>query len=193
MASYLKKYYDVLGLQQGASQTAIKKAYFKLAKQYHPDINPSKDAQQKFVEVNKAYEILSNPDLIKKALYRAYSTQRKKKAQQKQKRKQAADIHKRTQRRASMSSRQFRQKTPKEILIRDLKRMLDYFLVLSFFFMLTVALGTYVIVKEKGPVSGVSFFVYGLLFTLAVAAVTFFIPITLIIIRYFQTRSKSDS
>ena len=54
-------FYEVLGLQKGASAEEIKKAYRKLALQWHPDRNKSADAEDKFKEINEAYEILSNP------------------------------------------------------------------------------------------------------------------------------------
>lgn len=63
-----RDYYEVLGLQKGASEEEIKKAYRQLAKKYHPDLHPGdKQAEAKFKEVNEAYEILSNPD--KRAKY----------------------------------------------------------------------------------------------------------------------------
>lgn len=57
-----RDYYEVLGLSKGASEDEIKKAFRKLAKQYHPDINKAADAEEKFKEVNEAYEVLSNPE-----------------------------------------------------------------------------------------------------------------------------------
>ena len=60
--------YEVLGIDKGASDDDIKKAYRKLAKKYHPDLNPGdKEAEQKMKEVNAAYEILSDKE--KKARY----------------------------------------------------------------------------------------------------------------------------
>ncbi|CAL8073026.1 unnamed protein product [Calicophoron daubneyi] len=53
-------YYDVLGVSRSASQAEIRNAYRRLARQWHPDKNPSKEASQKFIELNQAYEVLSN-------------------------------------------------------------------------------------------------------------------------------------
>ena len=63
-----RDYYEVLGVPRTASEDEIKKAYRKLAKKYHPDLNPGdKQAEERFKEVNEAYEILSDKD--KKARY----------------------------------------------------------------------------------------------------------------------------
>lgn len=63
-----RDYYEVIGVSKTASEDEIKKAYRKLAKQYHPDLNPNdKEAEAKFKEVNEAYEVLSDPE--KKAKY----------------------------------------------------------------------------------------------------------------------------
>ena len=63
-----RDYYEVLGLQKGASEDEIKKAFRQLAKKYHPDLNPGdKEAETKFKEVNEANEVLSDPE--KKARY----------------------------------------------------------------------------------------------------------------------------
>ena len=63
-----KDYYEVMGVPKNATDAEIKKAYRKLAKQYHPDLHPGdKEAEQKFKEVNEAYEVLSNKD--KRARY----------------------------------------------------------------------------------------------------------------------------
>lgn len=66
-----RDYYEVLGVQKGASDAEIKKAYRKLAKKYHPDANPdNKEAEAKFKEAGEAYEVLS--DSQKRAAYDRY-------------------------------------------------------------------------------------------------------------------------
>lgn len=56
-----RDYYEVLGLSKGASEQEIKQAHRKLAKQYHPDINKEPGAEEKFKEIQEAYEVLSDP------------------------------------------------------------------------------------------------------------------------------------
>ena len=66
-----RDYYEVLGIQKGADASTIKKAYRKMAKKYHPDANPGdKEAEEKFKEVNEAYEVLSDDQ--KRAAYDQY-------------------------------------------------------------------------------------------------------------------------
>jgi len=62
-----KSLYETLGVSENASASEIKKAYRKLAKQYHPDMNKEASAEEKFKEINAAYEVLGNEE--KKAQY----------------------------------------------------------------------------------------------------------------------------
>lgn len=68
-----KDYYEVLGLEKGASDDDIKKAFRKQAIKYHPDKNAgNKEAEEKFKEINEAYQVLSDPE--KKAQYDQFGT-----------------------------------------------------------------------------------------------------------------------
>ncbi len=62
-----KDYYKILGVERDASESKIKSAYRKLARQYHPDVNKSPDAVNKFKDINEAYEVLSDKE--KKSRY----------------------------------------------------------------------------------------------------------------------------
>ncbi|MCI9659297.1 MAG: molecular chaperone DnaJ [Lachnospiraceae bacterium] len=67
MAETKRDYYEVLGIDKNADDSAIKSAYRKLAKKYHPDMNPGdKEAEQKFKEASEAYAILSDADKRRK-------------------------------------------------------------------------------------------------------------------------------
>src|SRR3989344_1557467 len=62
-----KDYYEILGVSKNASKEEIKKAYKNLAKQYHPDLNKSKEAEEKFKKISEAYAVLNDDE--KKAQY----------------------------------------------------------------------------------------------------------------------------
>lgn len=65
-----RDYYEVLGVPRDADENAIKSAYRKLARQYHPDVNKATDAGERFKEINEAYEVLSDPE--KRGVYDRY-------------------------------------------------------------------------------------------------------------------------
>ena len=67
MAVEYKDYYDLLGIDRKASQKDIQKAFRKLAQKWHPDVNKSPNASEKFKEINEAYEVLKDPE--KRRLY----------------------------------------------------------------------------------------------------------------------------
>ena len=60
-------YYKILGIDKSASDSDIKSAFRKMARKYHPDLNPNdKDAKKKFQDINEANEVLGDPDKRKK-------------------------------------------------------------------------------------------------------------------------------
>lgn len=65
-----RDYYEVLGVERNADDTTMKKAFRKLAQKYHPDVNPSPEAEAQFKEINEAYQVLSDPQ--KRAVYDRY-------------------------------------------------------------------------------------------------------------------------
>src|SRR5436309_10217077 len=65
-----RDYYDILGVSRNANDDEIKKAFRRLAKQYHPDANKEQGAEASFIEINEAYEVLSDPQ--KRAAYDRY-------------------------------------------------------------------------------------------------------------------------
>src|SRR2546425_10135332 len=61
-----KDYYKTLGVPKNATTDDVKKAYRKLARQYHPDVNKKPDAEKKFKEINEANEVLGDPEKRKR-------------------------------------------------------------------------------------------------------------------------------
>jgi molecular chaperone DnaJ len=70
MANNKRDYYEILGISRNASDEELKKAFRRLAKQYHPDANKEQGAEARFIEINEAYEVLSDPQ--KRAAYDRY-------------------------------------------------------------------------------------------------------------------------
>jgi curved DNA-binding protein len=62
MAVTFRDYYEVLGVPRTAAQEEIRRSYRKLARKFHPDVNKAKDAEDKFKEINEAYEVLKDPE-----------------------------------------------------------------------------------------------------------------------------------
>ena len=77
----MTSYHKILGIQPGASKGQIKNAYRKLAKEYHPDINKSENAHDKFLEISEAYEVLYDGKIAKQKARNA--TQRTQSAKEK--------------------------------------------------------------------------------------------------------------
>jgi hypothetical protein len=75
------RFYDILGLPFGASEQLIKKRYKELAKKYHPDRNPSPDANKRFIEINEAYIYLLSKDKIPA---KSFEEQQREKAEEEQ-------------------------------------------------------------------------------------------------------------
>lgn len=67
MAVKFQDYYETLGVGRNASEAEIKRAYRKLARKYHPDVNKDKEAEEKFKQINEAHEVLKDPE--KRKLY----------------------------------------------------------------------------------------------------------------------------
>src|SRR5207249_11954174 len=61
MLATVRDYYKILGVGQDADKKAIKAAYRRLARRFHPDVAPGRDTAKRFIEIQEAYEALSNP------------------------------------------------------------------------------------------------------------------------------------
>jgi curved DNA-binding protein len=66
MAVKFQDYYETLGVSRDASKEEIQKAFRKLARRYHPDVSSSKEGEEKFKQINEAYEVLRDPEKRKR-------------------------------------------------------------------------------------------------------------------------------
>lgn len=119
--------YRILNLNYGASKDEVKNAYRQLAKKYHPDINPTNEARSKFIEINKAYEFLSN-------LPRDYFIQEKERRREEYLRSKKnyhdEEFHRRARERARAKHEQMKQKQEdfKKSGVYDILLFLQYVL-----------------------------------------------------------------
>ena len=120
----MKKYYDILKLPVDATPSAIKKAYYKLAKKYHPDVCSEEGARQKFIEINEAYEILTNPQLQKKLKRNSYQKQQTNPTWQQKKR-----ANNNARRNANMKAEEFKRYKMKAFK-KDKERLLKMIIAL---------------------------------------------------------------
>ncbi len=137
MIHKLAQYYELLGLTPKASQKEIKRAYFKLAKQFHPDVNPSEEAKKKFIAINEAYEFLSDPQRVRNLLYRYAS----KKQQQKRTAKRNQTVKKKTKRKATVTEPEFERIVTRETLIKDIIRLSKVFAGIAILLSIMLLLG----------------------------------------------------
>ncbi|MCB9195387.1 MAG: DnaJ domain-containing protein [Flavobacteriales bacterium] len=126
----MHKYYSILGLQYGASLSEIKKAYYKLSKQYHPDLNNSPEAILKFREVNEAYEILCK---LKSLLSTPYTAKKVTKQWVKDQKNKAAKNAQAT-RTNSHSKKKVSKEISKRMFRKDIRKMVRAYVVILMFF-----------------------------------------------------------
>ncbi|MCE3228504.1 MAG: chaperone protein DnaJ [Bacteroidetes bacterium] len=134
----LKEYFQILGLPETADIGQIKKAYRDKAKKYHPDFNKEPGAQQKFIEVTQAYDILldyKSGKFVKKAFAKTSYTQSTSKEEIKRRKKEAA--MKRAQEFAEMRFREF-SKTDYYKVGNAMEVLMNHFLFLLGIFLYTV-------------------------------------------------------
>ncbi|HOT15168.1 MAG TPA: DnaJ domain-containing protein [Bacteroidales bacterium] len=103
----MNKYFKILQLSENASEEDIRKAYRKLAKEYHPDVNKSKDAHEKFIEISEAYEILLSQRNKRLAKEQPYETAASKAAEEAEYERFREEIRERASRQAQMRYEEF--------------------------------------------------------------------------------------
>ncbi|MCB9195994.1 MAG: DnaJ domain-containing protein [Flavobacteriales bacterium] len=187
MNSALEKYYRVLGLTTSATQKDIKIAYYELAKQYHPDINNSPEAESKFKEINRAYEFLSNPQKIRELLFR-YTTTTKQKQHRKKSRE--AKISKNTNKMASANIKEFERLVSLKTLNHDIyyiSRLVIVFTIFVSIVFIISFLSNLLDTNSKIPNS--NYYFYFDIFILSMSTIESF----LIVSAYLDFRSMKNS
>jgi curved DNA-binding protein CbpA len=179
MIHKLASYYEVLGLTPKSTQKEIKRAYFQLAKQYHPDVNPSPDAAKKFAEINEAYEFLSDPQKIRNILF-YYATQKQK---QKRQEKRNQNIKRRTQQKSKVSKPQFEEMVSSETIKKDMIRVVKKAVAILSFGSVVFAISYYASVTDPDSVYNLEDYIHGYGIFLACVLVIFLYFLSIV---YFE-------
>lgn len=119
----MKQYYEILGIPNNSSRNDVKKAYYRLAKKFHPDICKEKNCKEKFIAINEAYELLTTPSLrIKSRIKKTPNAS----SSQKHKARQKANV------KAKMSSEEFKVHRQKKIRIEKNNLVKAFFSMVGF-------------------------------------------------------------
>ena len=130
----MHKYYLILGLKYGASSTEIKKAYYKLSKEIHPDINSSPSAIQEFIKINEAYEILLN---IRKPTY-TLPIRKKKKVSKEWLEEQKKKAKFEAARKLKMKREAYLKSIRKETYVKDAFKVFQFYIITLIFFAIVI-------------------------------------------------------
>ncbi|MBL4652994.1 MAG: DnaJ domain-containing protein [Flavobacteriales bacterium] len=103
----MNQQFKILGINESASLRQIKKAYYKLAKKYHPDVNKEQGAREQFIKINEAYEILTDPD-YKSKLARKFRSRKRKTRQTTPSERTKERAKRKAHQKAKMSSEEFK-------------------------------------------------------------------------------------
>lgn len=126
----MHKYYQTLGLNRNASLAQIKSAYYELSKKYHPDVNASDEAHQRFIEINEAYEILTR---LKSLLSSPYAAKKVTKTWVKKQQKKAKSSTPKKSRRAR-SVKEVSKEVKKKMFRKDVFKVIRAYIYILLFF-----------------------------------------------------------
>lgn len=130
----MRRYYEILGIRPGASRDEIRQAYRNLAKIYHPDRNPSEEAKHKFIQIQNAYEILT--DDVRRMQYEAMVMNDARNREDSERRERVYRVwieHQQKQAKFRQAHGQAAQREPKKMELSPSARLLH--LVTNIFFM----------------------------------------------------------